>query len=80
MLPAIKKLLETTLFQPFSLRAADGREYSVPTIDHIYLPPGSKLVFVTDDEGVTVSIPLFYITGLVRASSYIMADETPSES
>ena len=79
MLSEIKTLLESTPFQPFALRAADGREYLVPTIDHIYLPPGSRKVIVTDDKGVTISIPLFYITGLVETSFPAATGETPSK-
>src|SRR5438067_1902182 len=35
----IRKHLELVPFTPFTVRTADGREYPVPTIDHVYLPP-----------------------------------------
>ena len=49
---------------PFTLRMADGREYPVPHIDHISLPPNASYVIVyDDDEGFTV-LPLLTMTGL----------------
>ena len=79
MLSKIKERLETTPFRPFALRTVDGREYPVPTIDHIYLPPGSRDIIVTDDRGVTALLASFYIIGLVDTMSSALADETPSE-
>ncbi|HTD88181.1 MAG TPA: hypothetical protein VK850_16520 [Candidatus Binatia bacterium] len=35
MIGDIRKHLEITPFVPFSVHLADGREYPVPTIDHI---------------------------------------------
>jgi hypothetical protein len=67
MVAEIRQLLDVVPFQPFVVRIADGHEYPVPTIDHIYLPPGAKSVIVSNDEGVTVSFPAFYITGLVQS-------------
>ena len=78
MLSKIKEHLETTPFRPFALRTADGREYRVPTIDHIYLPPGSKDVIIANDKGVTVILAAFYITGLVQTSP-AAASKTASE-
>jgi hypothetical protein len=51
---------------PFALRTADAHEYPVPTIDHIYLPPGASRVVVADDEGVVVVLPALLISGLVH--------------
>ena len=64
----IRKHLEITPFVPFSVRTADGREYAVPTIDHIYLPPSGGRVVISDDEGVVVVLPGLMISGLVHAS------------
>jgi hypothetical protein len=66
MLAEIRSLLAVTPFRPFAVRIADGHEYPVPTIDHIYLPPGARGVIISDDKGVTVSFPAFYVTGLVQ--------------
>ena len=62
----IRKHLETVPFVPFAIRVADGREYPVPTIDHVYLPPGGSRVVVADDDGITVALPALLISGLVQ--------------
>jgi hypothetical protein len=55
---------------PFVLRTADGHEYPVPTIDHIYLPPSGGRVVISDNEGVVIVLPGLMISGLVhRAKS-----------
>jgi hypothetical protein len=64
----IRKHLEITPFVPFAVRTADGHEYAVPTIDHIYLPPTGGRVVISDDEGVVVVLPGLMISGLVHAS------------
>ncbi len=69
----IRKHLEITPFIPFGVRTGDGREYAVPTFDHIYLPPTGGRVVISDDEGVVVVLPGLLISGLVHA-------RTPHES
>jgi hypothetical protein len=64
----IRKHLQMTPFVPFSVRASDGREYPVPTIDHIYLPPAGGRVVISDDHGVVVVLPGLMISGLVLAN------------
>lgn len=68
MIGDIRKHLEITPFVPFSVRLADGREYPVPTIDHIYLPPTGGRVVISDDQGIVVVLPGLLISGLVYAS------------
>jgi hypothetical protein len=65
----IRKHLGISPFVPFAIRTADGHEYAVPTIDHIYLPPAGGRVVISDDEGVVVVLPGLLISGLVHASS-----------
>ena len=65
----IRRHLEISPFVPFAIRTADVREYAVPTIDHIYLPPAGGRVVVSDDEGVVVVLPGLLISGLVRLSA-----------
>jgi hypothetical protein len=62
----IRKHLEQKPFVPFAIRMADGREYPVPTLDHVYLPPGGGRVVVSDDEGVVIVLPALLMSGLVR--------------
>ncbi len=69
--------LKVTPFQPFALRTAGGREYPVPSIDHVYLPPGAKRVIVADDEGVTVALPVLLITGFVQGVPSPRVDPAP---
>jgi hypothetical protein len=65
----IRKHLEIAPFVPFSIRTADGREYPVPTIDHIYLPPAGGRVVISDDEGIVVVLPGLMISGLVHVTT-----------
>jgi len=64
----IRRHLQITPFVPFSVRTSDGREYPVPTIDQIYLPPSGGRVVISDDQGVVVVLPGLMITGLVHAN------------
>jgi len=66
MVGDIRKHLEITPFIPFAVRTADGREYPVPTIDHIYLPPGAGRIVISDNDGVVVVIPGLLVSGLVH--------------
>ena len=69
MIGDIRKHLEITPFISFSVRTAEGHEYRVPTIDHIYLPPTGARVVISDDQGVVVVLPGLLISGLVHESS-----------
>jgi len=68
MIADIRHHLEITPFVPFAIRMADGREYPVPTIDHIWLPPRGGRVMVEMDDGGAVTLPALLISGLVRVS------------
>jgi hypothetical protein len=67
MIGAIRKHLVLSPFVPFSVRTADGREYPVPTSDHIYLPPAGNRVVISDNQGAVVVLPALMISGLVHA-------------
>ena len=67
MIGDIRRHLELTPSVPFSVRTADGREYPVPTTDHIYLPPAGARVVISDDEGTVVVLPALMVSGLVHA-------------
>jgi hypothetical protein len=49
---------------PFTLRMADGKEYSVPHRDYIWLPPKASYVIVHEDDGHFTVLPLLTMTGL----------------
>ena len=76
----IKQHMERIPFLPFGLRMADGREHPVVTVDHIYFPPNSRLLFVTDDDGITAALPTSYITGLIYREAPSSVENTPPES
>jgi hypothetical protein len=65
MLTDIRLRLAAAPFVPFSIRMADGREYAVPTVDHIFLPLGNTRVVVTDDDGATTVLSALLISGIV---------------
>jgi hypothetical protein len=69
MIGDIRKHLQITPFVPFSIRTADGHEYRVPTVNHVYLPPVGGRVVVLDDEGVVVVLPGLLISALVHTST-----------
>ena len=49
---------------PFTLRMADGKEYTVPHPDYIWLPPNASYVIVHEDDGHFTVLPLLTMTGL----------------
>ena len=49
---------------PFTLRMADGKEYTVPHRDYIWLPPRASYVIVHEDDGHFTVLPLLTMTGL----------------
>ena len=55
--------------QPFNLRMADGKEYSVPHRDYVSLPPKGAFVVVYDDEEHVYVLPLLTMTGLTFKES-----------
>ena len=69
MIEDIRRHLERTPFIPFSVRTADGREYPVPTTDHIWLLPGGRRVAIADDRGIVALLPALMISGLVHAGN-----------
>ena len=64
MIGDIRRHLEVQPFVPFRIRMADGREYPVPTQDHIWFPPGSGRVAVSDGDGYVALLPALLISGL----------------
>ncbi len=76
MIGNIRKHLEISPFIPFRVRTADGHEYPVPTLDHIYLPPGNGRVVISDDAGIVVVLPALLISGLLHTEG--VPQSTPS--
>jgi hypothetical protein len=63
MISDIRKQLARVPFEPFSTRTSDGHEYPLPTLDHIYLPPGGNRVIVSDDEGIVAILTQLQFSG-----------------
>lgn len=53
-------------FVPFLIRTSDGYEHPVPTIDHIYFPPGGRRVVVSDDKGIVSILTPLHISGVIE--------------
>ena len=69
MIAEIRLRLAKVPFVPFRIRMADGHEYSVPTVDHIWLPPGGNArVAVATDDGATAILPALLISGLIEVA------------
>ena len=49
---------------PFTLRMADGKEYTVPHRDYIWLPPNASYVIVHENDGHFTVLPLLTMRGL----------------
>jgi hypothetical protein len=59
MIADIRKLIAAQPFVPFTIHSADGAELTVPTVDHVAIPPAGGRVFVFgDDESYEVVSPL----------------------
>jgi hypothetical protein len=53
MIADVRERLERVPFRPFAIQTSDGREYSVPTVDHVFITPRGNRVIVVTDEGAT---------------------------
>jgi hypothetical protein len=62
----IRKQLARMPFVPFSVRTSDGREYSVPTVDHAYITPRGNRVIVTDDKGTVAILGPLHINSVIE--------------
>jgi hypothetical protein len=62
----VRKQLDRVPFVPFLIRTSDGHEYSVPTVDHVYITPqGNRVIVQADDGGVAILGPL-HINGVIQ--------------
>lgn len=66
MISDVRSQLNKIPFLPFSIRTSDGQEYSVPTVDHVFITPrGNRVVVVNDDGSVAILGPL-HIAGVIQ--------------
>jgi hypothetical protein len=69
MIADIRDRCEKAPFVPFLIRTSDGHDYPVPTVDHIYFPPGGRRVIVSDDKGIVSILTPLHISGVVEQPS-----------
>ena len=69
MIDEIRKQLARVPFVPFSVRTSDGREYSVPAVDHAYITPRGNRVIVTDDKGTVAILGPLHINSVIEQSN-----------
>lgn len=50
--------------QPFTIVTARGKEYRLPTREHIFISPKGTFVQVVDDDAHVYSIPLLTMTAV----------------
>ncbi len=62
----MRKQLARVPFVPFSVRTSDGREYSVPKVDHAYITPRGNRVIVTDDKGTVAILGPLHINSVIE--------------
>jgi hypothetical protein len=65
MISEIRKRIQAVPFVPFVIRTTDGREYAVPSVDHVWVPPTAGRVYIEDDEGVSFSLSGLHIAAIM---------------
>jgi hypothetical protein len=65
MIDEIRRRIERMPFVPFSVRTSDGHEYSVPTVDHVFITPRGNRVIVVTDDGSSALLGALHINRLV---------------
>jgi hypothetical protein len=66
MIDEMRKQLAPVPFVLFSVRTSDGREYSVPKVDHAYITPRGNRVIVTDDKGTVAILGPLHINSVIE--------------
>ena len=69
MIADIRELTSRVPFRPFSIRTSDGHDYAVPTLDHIWFPPGGRRVVVSNDKGIVAILAPVHISGITHESN-----------
>lgn len=65
MIADVRERLDKVPFVPFIIRTSDGREYSVPTVDHAFITPRGNRVVVVADNGATNVLGPLHINAVV---------------
>ncbi|PYJ61014.1 MAG: hypothetical protein DME71_05055 [Verrucomicrobia bacterium] len=65
MVADVHERLDRVPFVPFLIRTSDGHEYSVPTVDHVFITPRGNRVIVVADNGATAVLGPLHINSVV---------------
>jgi hypothetical protein len=65
MIGNVRERLLAAPFVPFVIHTSDGREYSVPTVDHAFITPRGNRVIVVADNGATAVLGLLHINSVI---------------
>ncbi len=60
----IRTAVRNLPFRPFSLGAADGREYRINHPDFLFLTPGGRNIVVADNDGVLALVDVLLIASI----------------
>lgn len=66
MIKEIEELASRVPFEPFSIQTSDGGQYRVPTLDHIWFPPGTRRVGVLSDKGAIAILAPLHISSITK--------------
>jgi hypothetical protein len=66
MIADVREHLDRVPFVPFVVRTSDGQEYSVPTVDHVFITPSGKRVTVIADDGAVAILGPVHINAVVE--------------
>jgi hypothetical protein len=65
MIVDVRERLDRVPFIPFLIRTSDGHEYSVPTVDHVFITPRGIRVIVVADNGATAVLSPLHINRVI---------------
>jgi hypothetical protein len=64
MIVDVRERLDTRQFVPFRIHVADGREFGVPTRDHVHVWPNRARVSIYTNQGLECILPALLISGV----------------
>jgi hypothetical protein len=65
MIADVREQLLAAPFVAFVIRASDGREYSVPTADHVFITTRGNRVIAVVNDGATAALGPLHINSMV---------------
>jgi hypothetical protein len=65
MIADVRELMGRRPFTPFAVRTTDGREYKVPTVDHIWITPERKRIAIAIENDAVALLGGLHIAAVV---------------